>query len=66
MTKHKRECRRICEQAGLDVMGVETRRGGHVAVHTAQGLLFCPGTPGDRRWRWNARAMARRMANATH
>ena len=35
----------ICEQAGLDVMGVETRRGGHIAVHTAQGILFCPGTP---------------------
>jgi len=60
--KYKRECRRLCEQAGLDVAYIEHRGGGHLAMHTEKGFLIFPGTPGDRRWRLNMRAHARRLA----
>ena len=60
MNKHKRDCLRLCDEAGLDVTGIEHRRG-HMAFHTTQGLLFFPSTPSDYRWRMNMRAQARRL-----
>jgi hypothetical protein len=61
MTKHKRECLRLCEQVGLDVCGVE-HRSRHLALHTSKGVLIFPSTPSDHRWRMNMRALARRLA----
>ena len=61
MTKHKRECRRLCEQVGLDVSGIECRSR-HLALHTSKGVLIFPSTPSDHRWRLNMRAQARRLA----
>lgn len=63
MTKHRHECLRLCEQAGLDVSSVE-HRSRHLAVHTSKGMLVFPNTPGDHRWRLNMRAQARRLARS--
>ena len=41
MSKYKRECLRLCEQAGLDVACVE-HRSRHLAMHTTKGLLIFP------------------------
>lgn len=61
MHKHKRECRRLCDSAGLTVSHIEHRGNGHIALHTDRGILFCAGTPSDRRWRLNMLAQARRL-----
>lgn len=63
MTKHRRECVRICEDEGLDVVGIENRSR-HLALHTSKGVLFCPNTPSDRRWRMNMRAHVRRLVRS--
>ena len=61
MRKHRRDCLDLCAEAGLTILGIE-ERGRHWAVLCAEGRLFLPSTPGDRRWRMNARATARRLA----
>lgn len=61
MTKHERECWRICEGAGLIVGRVE-HRGRHLAYHTSGGMLIFPCTPSDWRWQRNMRAQARRLS----
>ena len=62
MRKHHRDCRAICEDAGLTVLGIDPRRR-HLVVLCDEGPLFMPCTPSDRRWRLNARAQARRLAD---
>lgn len=61
MNKHHRDCLRLCADAGLEVLNFE-HRGRHLALHTNKGFLSAPCTPGDRRWRMNMRAQARRLA----
>ncbi len=61
MSKHRRDCLNLCKDTGLTVLGVE-ERGRHWAVRCVEGILFCPCTPSDRRWRLNMRAQARRLA----
>ena len=61
MRRHRRECLDLCAEAGLTVLGIEAR-GRHWAVVCAEGRMFMPCTPSDRRWWRNARAQARRMA----
>lgn len=61
MHRHRRDCLEICTGAGLTVLGVE-ERGRQWGVRCAEGLVICPSTPSDRRWRLNLRAQARRMA----
>lgn len=61
MSKHKRDCVRLCEEAGLDVFCVE-HRSRHLAMHTTKGFLIFPSTPSSYRWRMNMRAQARRLA----
>lgn len=61
MTKHKRECLRLCEQAGLEVSDIEYRSR-HLAFHTSKGMLIFPCSPSDHRWHMNMRAQARRLA----
>lgn len=63
MSKYKRECLRLCEQVGLDVMCIE-HRSRHLAMHTTKGLLIFPSTPSDYRSRMNMRALARRLARS--
>lgn len=63
MSKHKRECLRLCEQAGLEVEFVE-HRSRHLAIHTVKGFLIFPCTPSDQRWRANMRSEARRLAKS--
>jgi len=62
MHKHRRDCLSLCADAGLTVLGVEPR-GRHWAVVCEEGRVFMPCTPSDRRWRRNALAQARRMAD---
>lgn len=62
-SKHQRDCLALCAEVGLTVLGVE-QRGRHWAVVCAEGRLFLPLTPSDHRWRRNARAQARRLADA--
>lgn len=61
MNKHMRECRAICEDAGLSVLGIDTRRR-HLTIRCVEGAVVMPSTPGDHRWRLNARGVARRLA----
>ncbi|MDP2738983.1 MAG: hypothetical protein Q8O82_09885 [Pseudorhodobacter sp.] len=61
MRKHHRDCMSLCASAGLTVLGAE-QRGHHWAVVCAEGRVFMPSTPSDWRWRRNALAIARRMA----
>ncbi len=66
MRKHFRDCIQLCRDAGLNVTGIE-HRGRHWAVCTETGgKIFMPSTPSDRRWRANARAVARRISHAPH
>ena len=61
MTKHVRECRKVCEGAGLTVL--EMRHGkNHLKIVCAQGFITCGCTPSDIRWIKELRAMARRLA----
>ena len=60
MNKHIRDCRRVCEEAGLAVERVE-HRGRHMAIHTSAGMLTFPCTPSDHRWRRNMLSVARRL-----
>lgn len=60
MHKHIRDCRALCEDVGLTVIGVDTRRR-HLVIQCAEGSVVMPSTPGDRRWRLNARGVARRV-----
>lgn len=62
MNKHLRDCHTICAEAGLTVEGVRMR-GKHLVFLCEEGLLSLACTPGDRRWRKNARAEARRLAS---
>jgi len=59
MRKHIKECRNICNNAGLSVLGIEFR-GKHLAVRCTEGRIFMPCTPSDYRWRHNAKSLARR------
>lgn len=61
MKKYFREIRGLVEAEGVDVTDIERRRGGHIAIHTPNGLIFCASTPSDRRWRHNMRSVVRRM-----
>jgi len=61
MRKHLEDCVGICRGAGLSVHGIEHRRR-HVAVISSKGPVFFPCTPSDRRWRLQARAVARRLS----
>ncbi len=61
MNKHKRDCKRICYEAGLHPIRIEHRRK-HLAVICEEGMLICPSTPSDRRFRHNLASFARRMA----
>ena len=62
MTKHERECLTICTAAGLGTLHL--RFGGkHLKIMCSKGILVCPSTPSDNRWRKNLRALARRIAN---
>jgi len=61
MKKHVKECRKVCERAGLTVLKV--RHGGkHLKIVCAQGLITCGCTPSDARWIKELRATARRLA----
>ncbi len=62
MNKHLRECVQLCASVGLEILHIEHRGGGHVALLSGKGPLFCASTPSDRRARMNLRAQARRMA----
>ena len=62
MSKHHRDCVRICEQAGLSVLQISFG-GKHLKVVCAQGTVVCPSTPSDHRWVRQLRAFARRLAN---
>ena len=64
MRKHKKECLSICTGAGLAVLGLE-HRGKHIRVNTEQGFITMPSTPSDRRWRYNAKSIAKKMASIT-
>ena len=61
MHKHVRDCIAICTGEGISVRHVDERRK-HLLVECAEGGLFFPKTPGDFRWRYNMRGVARRMA----
>jgi hypothetical protein len=61
MSKHRRDCVALCIDAGLNVLGVDDR-GRHLTILCTEGRVVMPYTPGDWRWRRNARAQARRMA----
>lgn len=63
MSRHRRDCLIMCEQAGLEVTSLE-HRSGHLALHTNKGMLIFPSTPSDHRWRLNMRALARRLARS--
>lgn len=63
MSKHTRECRAICEAAGLTVLGIDMRRR-HPVVRCVEGSVVMPSTPSDHRWRLNARCVARRLARS--
>lgn len=63
MHKHMRECRAICAENGLTVIGVR-HKGKHLGVMCSQGEIIVPCTPSDRRWRHYTAAQARRMAQA--
>lgn len=63
MHKHIRECRAICETAGLGVLGIDTHRR-HLVVRCVEGSIVMPSTPSDHRWRLNARGFARRLARS--
>lgn len=62
MSKHHRECVRICRKAGLTVTSI--RFGGkHLKIICQQGQVVCPCTPSDMRWIKHLRAFAKRLAN---
>ena len=61
MTKHLRDCIRICEDAGLGVREAR-HRAKHLVVICDEGPVFFASTPSDWRWTRNARAFARRLA----
>ena len=61
MNKHKRHCVRICRKAGLHPICTQ-QRGKHWAVICEEGMVICPSTPSDRRFRHNLASSARRMA----
>ena len=63
MTRHLRDCRRICEDAGLTALGADTRHK-HPRILCLEGAVVVPSTPGDRRSPWNMRAFCRRMARS--
>ena len=60
MRKHISDCISICEMAGLHVLHPENR-GKHMAIVCAEGRVFMPTTPSDRRWRYNAASVARKL-----
>ena len=62
MNKHLRECVQLCATVGLEILHIEYRGGGHIALYSDKGPLFCASSPSDRRARLNLRAQARRMA----
>lgn len=64
MHKHKRECLRICQVAGLNVLDLRYA-GKHMAIVCSEGVLSCPCTPSDQRWARNFAAQARRLAAVT-
>jgi len=61
MSKHERDCTRICSAAGLTVLQITYGR--HLKIVCSQGTVVCGNTPSDRRWAKNLRALARRVAN---
>lgn len=62
MTRHERECLRICAEAGLK--SLQIRYGGkHLKIACSRGMIVCPSTPSDVRWQRNLRSIARRIAN---
>ena len=64
MTKHERECIRLCKRAGLQVLQI--RYGGkHLKIACTQGVIVCPSTPSDVRWHRNLLSIARRFARET-
>lgn len=60
MRKHISDCISICEMAGLNVLHPENR-GKHMAIVCAEGRVFMPTTPSDRRWRYKAASVARKL-----
>lgn len=65
MTKHERECIRLCKSAGLQVLQI--RYGGkHLKIACAQGVIVCPSTPSDVRWHRNLLSIARKVARENH
>ena len=65
MGKHPRDCIAICKGAGLMVL--ELKYGGrHLKVVCREGLLICPSTPSDQRWRHNFASQAKRLATHPH
>lgn len=60
MSKHQKDCVRICERAGLTVLDVKFG-GKHLKVVCRQGIVVCPCTPSDVRWSKNLRSVARRI-----
>ena len=63
MRKHIKECRNICNNAGLSVLDVEFR-GKHLAIICSEGRVFMPCTPSDFRWRYKAKSVAQRLGAA--
>ena len=61
MTRHERDCLRLCDEEGLTELRL-AHRGRHLAVVHAAGTVFFPCTPSDRRWRRNMRSLVRRVA----
>jgi hypothetical protein len=63
MNKHLRECRALCEEAGLCVCRIE-HGGKHLKIICNEGKVTMPSTPSDRRWREKALSFARRLARS--
>lgn len=63
MTKHSRECIKVCTEAGLSVERME-HGSRHIHMHTSKGMLVFPSTPSDQKWKVNMRSVARRLARS--
>lgn len=65
MKKHVRNCRSICQSAGLTILSINSRRK-HLHIITSGGLIVAPKTPSCTRWQLHLRAVARRAAANDH
>lgn len=61
MRKIIRDYRQMCRDEGLVLLEVESRSGGHYALHFERGVVFTSSTPSDFRVRLNLRSKIRRL-----